>query len=222
MFTSSSLFLVRYHRVWSETTGNVVVFIVFFTSNSSSIKCMPAVARRVEACMDEYSWFLKTYIPWVWFWATSRIWLQPVFQLKSLWTSKPSDEIKTPESGKVMNFTVKPRKTAFLFNVACALIVVIFLVFSPLHARSHTYSFVIGSKHKERSAREHVSQTSCHPNDDKLAASPLASQSSPDLAFMRAQFLKMEIDGTQVKLKVAGFSHMKSALCRCHVDVWAA
>lgn len=94
----------------------------------------------------------------------------------------------------------------FLFNVACALTVVIFLSFSLLpllHAQSRTYSFVIGWKHKERSAREHVSQTSCHPNDDKLAASPLASQSSPDLAFMRAQFLKMEIDGSQVELKVA-------------------
>lgn len=60
-----------------------------------------------------------------------------------------------------------------------------FFSFSPC-IQPHTYSFVISSKHKERSAREHVSQTSCHPNDDKLAASPLAFQSSPDLAFMHA------------------------------------
>lgn len=47
------------------------------------------------------------------------------------------------------------------------------------------YQFVISLKANEGLLREHVSQTCCHPNDDKLVLSPpLSSQSSPDLDVM--------------------------------------
>lgn len=46
-----------------------------------------------------------------------------------------------------------------------------FLFGSPPHSQLHTSSFVIASKRRERSATERVTRTSCHLNDDKLAAS---------------------------------------------------
>lgn len=65
------------------------------------------------------------------------------------------------------------------------------------HMQLHTSSLVISSKETERSLRQRVSHTSCHPNDDELAAStlrpehppPPSPQSSPDVAFMYSQAL---------------------------------
>lgn len=57
-----------------------------------------------------------------------------------------------------------------------------------------TNSFVISWRRKERLLREHVSQTCCHPNDDKLRFSPpLASQSSPDLGVLHVRLLWTEM-----------------------------
>lgn len=76
------------------------------------------------------------------------------------------------------------------------------VIFTCLHlGQAHMHRFGIIWRYNQRLLREHVSQTRCHPNDDKLTHSPpLASQSSPDLDVMHVPLLNTEKCGHRTEL----------------------